>query len=297
MNIAPITRFTSRNALKIKKNSPQILFYAGIVGTVATTVLASRATLKAVPIVDQLKAERAELDAFAAVKGNIEPEDYSQEVVRQYTVTSVGLAKLYAPVVLIGVGSLVCLTKSHQQLTSRNTALTMAYTGLFKTFEAYRERVRADLGEEQDRQFLHGTVQQEIVVGQNKDGSDKVKSITALDPNSAAALTYYFGPDCRTWMKDPGYNQNMLDGQQRWANIQLQKKGHLFLNEVYDLLHIDHTREGNILGWVYKDLSEQGIDNDMFVDFGHHNDGEFIAGYKRDVMLEFNIHGPILDLI
>jgi hypothetical protein len=294
MNIAPITRFASRNALKVKKNSPQILFYAGIVGTVATTVLASRATLKAVPVVDRLKAERAELDTFH-VDNKVDQETYQQEVVRQYTVTGVELTKLYAPVIVIGVGSLVCLTKSHQQLTSRNTALTMAYTGLFKTFEAYRGRVREQLGDDIDREFLHGTVQQEIVVGQNKDGSEKVRTITTLDPSSVTALTYMFDANCRSWMKDPGYNQNTLDGQQRWANIQLQKKGHLFLNEVYDLLHIDHTREGNILGWVYP--SREGLEHDPFVDFGHHNDGEFLAGFKRDVMLEFNIHGPILDLI
>src|SRR5436190_16589566 len=112
MNIAPITRFTSRNALRIKKNSPQILFYAGIVGTVATTVLASRATLRAVPVVDRFRADRDELDSFH-LEDKIDPELYSKEVARQYTTAAVDLTKLYGPVVLVGVGSLVALTKSH----------------------------------------------------------------------------------------------------------------------------------------------------------------------------------------
>lgn len=293
--IAPVTRFSSRNALRIKKNSPQILFYAGIVGTVATTVLASRATLKAVPVVEQLRAERAELDQFYLEK-KVEQDDYTHAVAQQYTTAGVQLTRLYGPVVLVGVGSLVALTKSHQQLTSRNTALTMAYTGLFKTFDSYRERVRAQLGEEQDRQFLHGTVQQEIEY-EDKSGRTRTKEIAALDPSSKTPYTFYFDQNCGSWMRDPGYNQNTLDGQQEWANVKLQRQGHLFLNEVYDLLKIPHTKEGAILGWVFEDLSDRGIQNDMFVKFGHDKDGEFIAGYKKDVMLEFNIHGPILDLI
>lgn len=291
MNVAPITRFTSRSAARIKKNSPKILFYAGIVGTVATTVLASRATLRAVPVVERFKEERGELDSFYLDK-KVDQDVYDNTVRRQYTEAAVDLTKLYGPTVLVGVGSLVALTKSHQQLTTRNTALTMAYTGLFKTFDSYRNRVREELGEERDLQFLHGTVQQEIEY-KDKNGRTRIKSITALDPSSAAALSYYYDENCPSWFKDPGYNQNTLDGLQEWANIVLQKQGHLFLNEVYDMLKIPHTREGNILGWVFEDLGN----NDTFVSFGHQADGEFIAGFKRDVMLNFNIHGPILELI
>lgn len=289
--IEPITRFASRSALRVKKNSPQILFYGGIIGTVATTVLASRATLKAVPVMEQLRAERAELDTFHG-EGRVSEDDYTHVAVQQYTVASLQLARLYGPTVLVGIGSLVALTKSHQQLNARNTALTMAYTGLFKTFEAYRDRVRDQLGPDIDQQFLHGTVQKEIEY-EDKSGRTRTKEITVLDPTSAAALTYFYDANTNSWCKDPGYNQNFLDGQQEWATILLQRQGHLFLNEVYSLLQIPHTREGAVLGWVFKDLGN----NDMFVDFGHHKDGEFVAGYKRDVMLEFNIHGPILDLI
>lgn len=291
MNLSPISRFATRNALRIKKNSPQILFYAGIVGTITTTILASRATLKAQPLVEEFKSNRGELDSFH-LDGEVKQDDYTREVIRQYTVLSVDLSKLYGPAIVVGIGSLVALTKSHQQLTNRNTALTMAYTGLFKTFEAYRARVREDLGDDRDRTFLHGSVQKEIEY-EDKSGKKKTKSITTLDSSSAAALTYYFDANTDTWCKDPGYNQNFLDNTQEWANILLQKKGHMFLNEVYDMLHIPHTREGQILGWVYQDLGN----NDMFIDFGHRKDGEFFAGFSRDVMLEFNIHGPILELI
>lgn len=291
MNFAPISRFASRNALRIKRNSPQILFYAGIAGTVATTVLASRATLKAVPVVEKFNKERDELDYFH-LEDAIDPDVYTHEVYKSYATVSVELTKLYAPAVVVGVVSLAALTKSHRQLANRNTALTVAYTGLSKTFNAYRERVREQLGDEKDQQFLHGTVQQEIEY-KDKQGKTRTKSITALDPSSTAALSYYFDRSNPAWVSDPGYNQNFLDGTQRWANLQLQKNGHLFLNEVYDMLKIPHTRDAAILGWVFEDLGY----NDTFVTFNHTNDGDFMGGFKPDVMLEFNIHGPILELI
>lgn len=291
MKLTSVSRFVSRSALKIQKHSPQILFYGGLIGTVATTVLASRATIKAVPVIDTLHAEREYLETFYS-NDKVSVEDYHKAIGEQYSKVAIDLTKLYGPVAIVGVASIMALTKSHRQLTSRNTALTMAYTGLFKTFEAYRDRVRREVGTEADRRFLHGTVQQEIEY-LDKAGAIKTKEITAVDSSSSAALSYYYDANVPSWCKDPEYNQNFLDGQQAWANILLAKQGHLFLNEVYDLLNIPHTREGNILGWVYKDLGN----NDTFVTFGHSLDGEFVAGYTRDVMLEFNIHGPILDLI
>lgn len=293
MNTSAITRFATRSVLKVRKNSPQILFVAGIVGTVATTVLASRATLKAQPVVVDMAEERKALEAKYQRGGFVSTQEYGQEVAEQYTITAIQLTKLYGPVVVLGVASIAALTKSHRQLTSRNTALTVAYTGLFKTFEKYRSRVRDQLGDGRDQEFLHGTVQQELVMGQNKDGTDKVKSITVLDPDSDAENSVYFDDSVPSWTKDPGYNQRMLDGQEAWANWKLQKDGHLFLNEVLESLRLPHTKAGAIVGWVYKDLGT----NDSHVSFGHHLDNDFFAGYKKDVMLNFNVMGSILDLI
>lgn len=291
MNLSSITRVGHRTALKLKKHSPQILFYGGIVGTVATTVLASRATLRAVPVFEELKHERALLEEDT-VAGRVEDEEFTNQAVRQYTIAGMKLTKLYAPSVIIGVASIAALTKSHQQLVNRNSALTVAYTGLFKTFQNYRERVREDHGVLQDQQYLHGTVVQEYEV-EGKNGKISKKELVTLDPSSAAALTYYFNESSASWVPDPGYNQTMIDGTERWANVVLDRQGHLFLNEVFDMMGLPHTMEGQVLGWVKEDLGN----NDTFVSFGHHADGEFLAGYTKDVMLNFNIHGPILDLI
>ena len=291
MNTSSIKRFGHRSVLKVKKNSPQILFVAGIVGTVATTVMASRATLKARDLVDEMTTERAAIDATAH-NGGYDGDEYTAVVTEQYTLTAIEMGKLYGPTIVVGIVSVACLTQSHRQLTNRNTALTVAYTGLFNTFEKYRGRVREQMGPDVDRQLYHGVITEQREI-EGKNGKTAVKSITTLDPASTAEYSVWFCDDIPSWTKDPGYNQSMLDGQEAWANWKLQTTGHLFLNEVYDLLDMPHTKVGAIVGWVHRDLGE----NDSFVSFGHKDDGEFTSGYTKDVMLNFNVMGSILDLI
>ena len=76
----------------------------------------------------------------------------------------------------------------------------------------------------------------------------------------------------------------------------LRSKGHLFLNEVYDSLGIPRSREGQAVGWVYDKKK------DTYVDFGIYNinrasNREFVNGYERSILLDFNVDGDILNLI
>lgn len=75
-------------------------------------------------------------------------------------------------------------------------------------------------------------------------------------------------------------------------NQRLALKGHVFLNEVYDKLGIERTPEGQIVGWVYDKGSG-------YIDFGLDSpeSDTFMSGKERSVWLDFNVDGPILDLI
>ena len=60
---AGVTRQLAKAALKTRKNSPHIFFGAGLGGAAIATVMACKATLKAEPMLDQI---RAEVDATKA---------------------------------------------------------------------------------------------------------------------------------------------------------------------------------------------------------------------------------------
>ena len=96
-----IGRQIARNSLQLQKASPQVLFGAGIVGMVGSTVLACRATLKVDTVMDEAKMK---LD----MAKNLEHEDYSEkdrsrDISLIYFQSGVKIARLYAPAIIVGV--------------------------------------------------------------------------------------------------------------------------------------------------------------------------------------------------
>ena len=90
-------------------------------------------------------------------------------------------------------------------------------------------------------------------------------------------------------------NLFFLKAQQTNANVQLTVRGHVFLNEVYDMLGLPRTAAGAIVGWV------RGNGDDV-IDFGiwDNNDinSDFVNGYNRSkILLDFNVDGVIYDII
>lgn len=97
------------------------------------------------------------------------------------------------------------------------------------------------------------------------------------------------------WTGSAEKNRMFLKCQQQYANDILKTRGHLFLNEVYDMLGIPRTSEGQLVGWVY------GGEHDNYVDFGiddpnlnPENEGFVDGGY---ILLDFNVDGSIIDRI
>jgi hypothetical protein len=90
-----------------------------------------------------------------------------------------------------------------------------------------------------------------------------------------------------------------LKQQQAYANRVFQERGYLFLNEVYDLLGFPNSRAGQQVGWIYDENGETG---DNFVDFGIYNIDnprvrDFVNGHERNIILDFNVDGPILHIL
>lgn len=120
---------------------------------------------------------------------------------------------------------------------------------------------------------------------------------TKLDTKEDASYyARFFDEGCTGWTKDSEFNLIFLKQQQNYANELLRKKGHLFLNEVYDMLGIPRTKAGQMVGWIYNEKNPIG---DNFVDFGINNarNKDFVNGYERIILLDFNVDGEILDLI
>lgn len=300
-----ITRSLHRVGFKLKKHSPEILMVAGVAGVVTSTVLACKATTKLSTILDEGKENAEKINNYVEEKGYSDEyteTDHKKDLTITYTQTGIKVAKLYAPSVALGVLSLTAILSSHHIVKKRNIALAAAYTTIDKSFKEYRERVVDRFGKDLDRELKYNIKTEEVeeTVVDEKGKEKKVKkTINVVDPNTYSEYARFFDDGCAGWDKDAEYNLTFLKQQQNWANERLQSVGHLFLNEVYDMLGIPRTKAGNIVGWVYDEKNPVG---DNFVDFGIYDNQNvskrnFVNGYERVILLDFNVDGNILDLI
>lgn len=286
-----IKNIISKGVFTLRKHSPEILTAVGIVGAVTGTVLACKATLKAQDILAETK-ESLDTIHKASEKAT---EEYTEADAKKdkaivYTKTAVKLGKLYAPAVLTGVASAACILTSHGILRQRNAAMAAAYTALSEGFREYRKRVADRIGEEAEKELRYG-LSNDISAdeGERTDGEKK--------PIASRYSPYMkiFDETNDNFEKDSSYNLMFLQMQQSYANDKLTANGYLFLNDVYDMLGFPRTKAGQVTGWLKKSKTGDG-----FVDFGiyqlddeKHRD--FINGYERAVILDFNVDGIILD--
>lgn len=302
-------RFLGRVGLQLKKHSPEIFMVAGVVGTVTSTVMACKATTKVNDILEPTK-DTIDIVHKGMEDGYIENEKGKQEYTQEdgkkdltiiYTQTGIKLAKLYAPSVALGVISIAGIVTGHHILKKRNLALAAGYALIDKSFKEYRKNVVDRFGEAIDKELRYSIKAQEveeIVVDEN--GNQTVeKTIINVPGINASPFAKFFEESCPSWTKDPQYNLMFLRKQQDYANELLKARGHVFLNEVYDMIGIQRTPEGQTYGWVYDEKDPIG---DNFIDFGIYDVTDerkraFVNGYERNILLDFNVDGSIYNLI
>ena len=289
----------------VQKYSPEILAGVGVVGTVASAVMACKATLKLNDILDECKETRDKIKEVAEnprYEKEYSPEDAKKDLTVNYAQTVMKVAKLYAPAVILGSASLGCLLASNDILRKRNAALSAAYMTVDKSFKEYRNRVAERFGDEVEKELRYNIKAEQIeTVVANEDGSETVvvEEGKVMDPNLYSDYAKFFDEFNPNWKNDPEYNLMFLKSQQQYANDLLRARGRLFLNEVYDMLGIERTKAGQVVGWTYNMKNPTG---DNFVDFGIYDMSKervraFVNGYETNILLDFNVDGNVWDLM
>lgn len=297
MNLEPLknamTSKVGRQILKTKKHSPTIFFVGGVVGVVGATVLACKATLQLDEVLDETEEREDTIKHFDHPRYT--EEDRSKDLFKSKAITVGKMVKLYSPALVVGGISIAALTGSHIALNRRNTAIMAAYSALDKGFKEYRARVREELGDEKDLEFRHGTeTHVETIMDENDE--PKVVEHTVAPHGMPSIYARFFDEGSKSFQRQPEYNQLFLNSQQNYANDLLRSRGHIFLNEVYDMLGLPRSKAGAVVGWV---ISKDG---DNFVDFGVYDQDDerkrrFVNHDERAILLDFNVDGVIYDLI
>lgn len=300
-----VTRTVYKIGFQLKKHSPEILAVAGTVGVVASTVMACKATTKLHDILEDSKNQVNQVHEVLENK-SIPAEKYSEEDGKKdiaviYTQTTLKVVKLYAPAVILGALSLISILTSNKILRKRNIALAAAYTAVDKGFKEYRANVIERFGKDLDRELRFNVKAKEIeeTVVNEKGEEETVKKVVNEATVGKSEYARFYDDGCKGWEKDPEYNLMYLRHVQDYLNDLLRSRGHVFLNEAYDQLGIPRTKAGAVVGWVYNEKDPVG---DNYIDFGIYDPKDekardFVNGYERVILLDFNVDGYILDLI
>ena len=286
----------------VKKHSPEILIVAGIAGVVTSAVMACKATTKVNEVLTETKENINKVHDVMADQGISEKEyskeDSARDLAIIYGKAGVKLAKLYGPAVALGGLSLTAIVCSNNILRKRNVALAAAYTAIDTSYKQYRSRVIEKFGENVDREIKYGikAVQiEEKTVDENGKKKTVKKTVEVVNPYDYSDYARFFDVGNPNWEKDSEYNLMFLKRQQAYANDKLKANGYLFLNEVYDMLGIPKSKAGQVVGWIYDPENGSG---DNYVDFGIYNVNreaarDFVNGYERTILLDFNVDGNI----
>lgn len=289
---------------KVKKYAPEIFISVGVAGVVTGTVVACKATTKINDILDNRKEELEKIEEGIEI---LDLEEYSEEDAKKdrqivNAKTGVALFKLYAPAVAITSISLAMIIQAHRIMNRRNAALSAAYLTLNKTYKEYKDRVVEKIGEDANQELIYGYKTKKVKIKEKDPETGKEVNVEKeikvkdKDKDFLDSFNYVFDESNPLYKPNGTYNDIFLNSIETYANEMLKSRRHLFLNEVFDELGMERTKEGQVLGWYYDDTSDEFHN---FVDFGinevAYDDGE--GGYYFRHELNFNPDGNILELL
>lgn len=204
----------------VKKHDAEILTGLGIAGMITGTVLAVKATPKALELIEEKKKEEEKLDTVEVVKT---------------------VWKCYIPAALLETLSVTCLIFASVTSNKRNAALAMAYSLSEGALKEYQDKVVETIGEKKEQK-----IRDEIA--KDKITSNPVENNNVIFTKNGHTLCYdaicgrYFESDIES-----------IRRAENEANRWMLEENYIALNDLYDLMDLPPSAIGAELGWNMND--------------------------------------------
>lgn len=222
MNKPNLSKIIADTKVALVKHSPEILTGIGIAGMITTTILAVKATPKAMRLIDMKKEEENvdELEPIEVVKTAWKP---------------------YIPAAVTCATSVACLVGASTVHVKRNAVLATAYTLSETALKEYKDKVIETIGEKKEQ-----VVREKI----NKEHLEKTPynpgAVVITGKGNTKCLDYHSG---RYFDSDKMHIERAVNE----LNKTMLLENYVSLNQFYDELGLDHTELGYDLGWNLDD--------------------------------------------
>lgn len=211
----------------VSKRSPEILTAIGITGMVSTTILAVKATPKALKQIDEAKINKMEI------------EDDEIELSLTPIETIKVAWKPYVPAAITGSISIACLIFANTIHAKRTAALATAYQLSATALNEYKEKVIETIGEKKEK-----TIREQVA--QEKVNKNPVSTTEVIIAGSGSVL--FLEPvSMRYFESDIERIRKIIND----INYQLSSgmNEYISLSQFYDEIGLSHTHISDDIGW------------------------------------------------
>ena len=327
MNKASIVAFATDKFAKaktfIKANSPEILIGLGIVGGVATTIMACKETRK----VDELNGEFIGMKEDIKCKYGLQHEGFEpdEDTMHAYkkdltkaTIKHAGkIALAYAPAVAMGSASVAAVLAGFGKMKAMYTTSAAAASALLKDYNVLCDRIEKRYGPEARYELVNGVEKETVkekVVDENGKKKTVTKEVTTLPKDTELNMFSRVWGDKENggggqgyFKGDPHHNQFFVYQQLKSLNRLLVDRfrpakdgrdeipGIVSFNEVLQAFGFESVDYGDYWGWVYSEENPVG-DNFIGIGMGECDDPttiRFINGESDCVLMNFNCDSNI----
>lgn len=213
----------------LSRNSPLILSCIGGVGVVLTTVIAVKATPKAILLLEEAKEEKGEeLNALEKIKT---------------------AGPIYIPAIVTGASTIACIFGANVLNQKQQTSLMSAYALTNASYKAYKKKVEELYGKEADDNIVKAIAKDNL-----KDNDILVEEDKELFYDSFS--NRYFESTMANVIRAE-YDLNKTLSTTRYACV----------NEFYDFLGIAGIEGGDRLAWSEETMYESTWSS--WIDFRH----------------------------
>jgi len=216
----------------IKKHSPEILTGFGLASMIGSTILAIKATPKAINLLNIAQRDKEK----KMLKDNkIEEKDYPITLTLKETIYTVW--KEYIPAISLCSSGIVMIILGAHINNKRSAALATAYAVSERTLRTYKDKVIEVIGENKEKKIRDQIAQDNI----NNDLPKKETIIITQKGNTLIKDEYsgrYFRSDLDTIRK-------MVNE----LNRKMLCENYISLNEFYNSIGLEPIKDGYRLGW------------------------------------------------
>lgn len=215
--------------LFLKRNASTVLTCVGAGGVVVTSIMAVKATPKAIILLEEAKNEK------------------NEDLTKTEIIKVAG--PVYIPSIIVGASTIACVFGANVLNKHKQAALASAYALLNSSYNEYKDKVEELYGE-----GTNNKISDEIT----KDNYNKEK----IQASNGEVLFYdeYSGRYFESTIEK-------VQQAEYYVNRDLNLRDYVYLNEYYDYLGIPQIKSGWTLGWSVGACFDMYWQN--WIDFGH----------------------------